>query len=385
MLEPLTWALAALLAVLTCVSLGQGMVLAWRSGSDIDLASRANEYAWFRAGHYPNPSIAPATVQPRPPYSVYPPYAFPMLALFFEPGGLLQGRVVVELLSLVAIVALAAFGQRAVPRAATLAALAGPAIAGNGSAVALGQFSIICVGLLISQVLLLQRGKTVAAGCCWALAMLKPQIALAFAALFVVRRQWVGLLVGGAMLVALSALACWWTGVAPSGLADHWLMRSSLSFAADQKVSGPAQVASWLKTDGRVVQWSAVALLVGMSGGLGLALRRLPRPPDMLDLAGICGVLGAVLVYHRHYDNVMLLFTLLACLRRAVSRPSLAWTVALFAMGFSLWIPQRLFEQLPAQQFLRPVIWSVVAAMLLVSIVRTRDVPSDAPAPVEPG
>lgn len=371
----------ALLAALTCVAVFQGMALAWRRDSDIDMGFRLNEYVWFREGHYPNPGIEKAPGAGRQPRSVYPPYAFPMLALFFEPGGRLQGRIVVAVLSSVALVGMAAFGRRVVPAAAALAAIAGPAIAGNGSALALGQFSIICVGLLIAQFLLLERGRSAAAGCCWALAMLKPQIALAFAALFLVRRQWRGLLVGCMILIALSVAACWWTEVPPLDVVRNSLLRSSFSFAADGNVSGPLQLAAWLGIDASIGQWAALVALVGLMAGIGLLLRRLPTTPDLLDLAGICGVLGALLVYHRHYDNVMLIFTLLAALRAAACRPSPAWTAAVIAMGCSLWIPQRLFEQLPGYQLYRPVIWSVTAALLALSMTRSRDEPSRAAAP----
>ena len=44
----------------------------------------------------------------------------------------------------------------------------------------LGQFSAACVGLVTLQWLLLQRQKPLLAGLCWALAMIKPQIAVPF-------------------------------------------------------------------------------------------------------------------------------------------------------------------------------------------------------------
>jgi hypothetical protein len=345
---------------------------------------RLHEYAWFRNGHYPNPAIEIAAGAGRQPRSVYPPYAFPMLALFFEPGGRIQGRIIVQVLSGVALVGMAAFGRRLVPAAAALAAIAAPAIAGNGSALALGQFSIICVGLLVAQFSLLERGRSGAAGCCWALAMLKPQIALAFAALFFVRRHWHGLLVGGMILVAASAAACWWTEVSPLDVLRNSLLRSSFSFAADGNVAGAAHLAAWLGIDASLVQWTALAALVALIAGIGLWLRRLSTEPDLLDLAGICGVLGALLVYHRHYDNVMLAFTLLAAIRAAASGPSTTWTAAVIAMGGSLWIPQRFFEQLPGHQCYRPIIWSATAALLALSMARRRGGPSTSGGPRGP-
>jgi hypothetical protein len=39
-------------------------------------------------------------------------------------------------------------------------------------------------------------------------------------------------------------------------------------------------------------------------------------------------------------------------------------------MGLTVWIPQRLIEQIPGQELIRSLIWSTVALVLLASIVR---------------
>lgn len=54
----------------------------------------------------------------------------------------------------------------------------------------MGQFSIICVGCILLQMLLPARGRLLAAGVCWMSAMLKPQVVLAFAVLGLARQEW---------------------------------------------------------------------------------------------------------------------------------------------------------------------------------------------------
>jgi hypothetical protein len=52
------------------------------------------------------------------------------------------------------------------------------------NALAQGQFSILCMGLIVGQLVLLENGRHLGAGICWALATIKPQIALPFALAF---------------------------------------------------------------------------------------------------------------------------------------------------------------------------------------------------------
>ena len=42
------------------------------------------------------------------------------------------------------------------------------------------------------------------------------------ALLFVIEKQWRGLLVGLALLAGLSLVACAWTGISPLAMVDHW-------------------------------------------------------------------------------------------------------------------------------------------------------------------
>ena len=60
-----------------------------------DLRTRAAEYAAFREGVYPNRLLADVPRERRLPYTVYPPFALPMFGIFFEPGGITQGALLV--------------------------------------------------------------------------------------------------------------------------------------------------------------------------------------------------------------------------------------------------------------------------------------------------
>jgi len=75
-----------LLALLAVATLLNGLLHAWLApGGDMFL--RLNEYGYFRNGVFPHPQLALRKGLEITTVSVYPPYAMPMFAPFFHPGG----------------------------------------------------------------------------------------------------------------------------------------------------------------------------------------------------------------------------------------------------------------------------------------------------------
>ena len=376
--------LVVLLGMAAAAIFVNGLVMAWTTPADdtllarvgdFDMRDRAAEYRCFRQGVYPNQQLAGPNPPPWVRNSPYPPYAFPMLALFFEPGGALQGRILLEAVSLTALFVIGWFGARelafAGPAVSAIGALAGIAITGNSTVFALGHFSILCMGLVVGQIALLRNGRPVAAGICWALAMIKPQIALAFAPLFMIDRQWRGLAAGGGLLVALGLSACWWTGVPPLRAISGWwvgLGQSGTVSTIGQGV-GPGSIAAALDINPRHVHKALLVVLGGSLASMSWWLWRRPvnrgdRGGLLVPLAGVCAVLGEVCLYHFHYDNVMLVPSAIAMLAVAVTRPAW-WSRGLAAVMMStLWIPHRFITMVPYNGLARAVIWVAVAAVL---------------------
>jgi len=374
--DALLWMLAGMLLLLAVAAFALGCFQCWGLNSDIDMQTRLTEYTWFRQGIYPNRHLAGPSSPRAVPYTVYPPYALPMFAFFFEPDGLAQGRVLVELLSLASLVVIGFHGFRSLrfagPALAAVGAVAGAAVVANATVLALGQFSILCVGLIVQQQLFLQRHRQYAAGICWALAMIKPQIALAFALLFVVDRQWRGFLLGLVIVAALSLFACWWTGVPLERVARYWLFDMPLYFSAGSQGLGPGPLAALFGLSTRLVQGVALAVL----GCIGLAtarfwgrhVHRLAVPP----LAGVLAVLGELFLYHYHYDNIMLFPAVIGILGVAASVRSPGTVVLAALLLATVCLPHRLLTQIPFHGFGRAAIWSVVGAVLLAHSVDWR-------------
>lgn len=364
--RPRRWALGlTLLALLAVAALLNGLLFAWLSpGGDMYL--RLNEYGYFRAGVFPHPQMALRKGLEITALSVYPPYAMPMFAPFFHPGGAVQGRVLIQVLSLLSLGLIGWVGQRllrgAGAAAGVLGALAGAAISGNSNALAHGQFSLICMGLITAQWLLLARHQRIPAGLCWALAMIKPQIALPFALPFLQTRRLRGLVVGVALLLALSAVAFWHTGVTPLHYLEIWTRPQSMDF-----IRGGSQSSAGDLADSFGLSAAASQLLVAGLTATAVSLWwwcRRRQPEDPLQTAAVCAAASAVGFYHLNYDNILLFPALLMTLRLAITRQRPQWRLLAVAMALSLWTPQRIIEQVPLGGQAQLLLWLVVGVVL---------------------
>lgn len=341
---------------------------AWGRQSDGDMGRRAAEYALFREGIYPNAWLEPHPAPDATHYTVYPPYAFPLFAFFFEPGGISQGRFLIEALSLASVAVMGLFAYRTlIPYGQPIAwvgALSGAAIAGNVTALIVGQFSIICVGLVIQQWILLERNRPLGAGVCWALAMIKPQIALPFAALFLCKGRMRGVVLGLLLLLGLSLAACWWTDVTPSEVLAHWTGGMSLKFTQTGDGIGLGMVARAVGTNYWMVQAAAIGVLAAFCVAVSAFLRRFGHR-GTLPLAGACAVAGMFLCYHLYYDNVMLFPALLATIHAAMTwRTPVARAVAAATL-LLLVLHRRLFPNETIHDVAQAIVWGAAAIMPL--------------------
>ena len=354
-----------LLALLAVATLLNGLLHAWLApGGDMFL--RLNEYGYFRNGVFPHPQLALRKGLEITTVSVYPPYAMPMFAPFFHPGGAMQGRLVIQALSLLSLGLIGWVGQRllrgAGAAAGVLGALAGAAISGNSNALAHGQFSLVCMGLITTQWLLLARQRRIPAGLCWALAMIKPQIALPFALPFLWKRWLRGLVVGVSLLVALSAVAFWHTGVTPLDYLQLWTRPQSMDFIRGGSQSAAGDLAYNFGLSAAASQL-LVAGLTAAAVGLWWWCRR-HQSDDPLQTAAVCAAASAVGFYHFNYDNILLFPALLMTLRLAITRLGTQWRLLAVAMAMSLWTPQRIIDRVLLGGQAQLLLWLLVGVVL---------------------
>jgi MFS family permease len=220
------------------------------------------------------------------------------------------------------------------------------------------------------------------------MAMVKPQIAACFALPFLGRGRRRGLAVGLALLAGLTALALLHTNTDPLAYLASWLAVLP-GFIGDGNVNAAASLLTGWRGSGSH-HLLAAALLAGLAviigawlgskllssladasrRGFGKAWRHQP-----LTLAGLCGVVGAVAVYHRNVDNIMLFPALLAALRLGLGRHRLVDGGLAVLMAASVWTPQRLLDLWPGSALAQSLIWGVLAIRLLAEMVSHGDEP----------
>ena len=365
----LPWVVIGLLTLMAVATLANGLLYAWQQPGG-DMYARLAEYQIFRSGVYPHHQLATTTDLPNFTTSVYPPYALPMFAAFFAWGGAIQGRVTIQLLSLLSLGLIAWYGYRRLRFAGLptglLGALAGVAISGNSNALAQGQFSILCMGLVVAQLVLLENSRYLSAGICWALAMIKPQIALPFALAFFTRQKFVGLLCGIGLLIALSISAFWHTKVSPLAFVKVWTKKGSIDFIKEGNITPASLLAQVTGID------ASIAQIVALGAGTILVicgwwwLQKQSVTLSQLQLAGIYAAIGAVIFYHRNYDNIMLFPLLLCILEIACVMKQRFWTILSLTICAALWTPQRIIDSLSLSTA-QSIVWVVAGVALAIA------------------
>ncbi|MFN5463891.1 MAG: glycosyltransferase 87 family protein [Cyanobacteriota bacterium] len=374
----LQWVLLALLLITTIYFLLHGLTAGLRHPA-ADLITRFREYAVYREGLYPMRILVPHPVPKSFPYTVYPPYALPMFAVFFGIGGMAQAWGVVIALSIVSLALFAWIGWRTLRFAgltpALLGALAPVAISGNSYSLFQGQFSLLCMGLISLQWLLLNRQKPRAAGLCWAAAMLKPQIALAFVLPLLWRSNRKGLLIGLAALLGLGAVALVHTNVSPLRYVEVWLQPERFSFAQAgtknlMNLLGPGTAAFLLLLLIGVLAIGLLTKKTTFSGSprsdFAASLTKLfDGKTPTLRLQALCGVVGSVVFYHHPYDNIMLYPALLDIFGLALRDHRIWLKLLATAMAIALWAPLHWVANNPTFQSFSTIVSVLVGLTLL--------------------
>ena len=405
-----------LLFLLAGAVIANGLRLAWSPLVKGDLRERFDEWRLFQAGIYPSAHLASAAQRAIPYFrtTVYLPWALPLFTPFFAGGGFLQGKLITQGASILALVPISLIGWRSLSpwgrAAGWLGALAPVAIAGNSNCLGHPQFGILCMGLISLQWWLQKRGFPMPAGICWALAMLKPQIAAPFALTMLLPGQRRGLGCGLALLTALSAVALLCTSTSPVAFAASWLKtmpyfigsgnQNALAWLVDLPSSlelSPWRSAMlglfcmvvagtvWLSWSRHVRGELRLPHLLGRvespswlrrgqghlrSAGDVLGWFEWAWRDDPLSLVALLAVVGQLGFYHRHYDNILMFPALLASWRRLLQRRSVFDGLLTALVVVSLWTPQRLLDLWPGHAVAQASIWCVLGVSLALDLAR---------------
>jgi hypothetical protein len=249
-------------------------------------------------------------------------------------------------------------------------------IRGLNLCLTLGQFSAACVGLVTLQWLLLQRQKPLPAGLCWALAMIKPQIAVTFALPLLLPKYRKGLWLGSGILAGLSVVALWHTGTQPIDFLASWL--KTLQYFTDLSPNLTGALTNSSLGESNSFKTSLIGIFVAIAGSVYIAIRqakfirqlwaRFTQASISMELAGISAIAGATLFYHGYYDNIMLYPALLCCWLITFKRPTLGNTILAALITVSLSAPVSLFFGLPGYQMFQVLTWLTAGIVLILRI-----------------
>jgi hypothetical protein len=290
----------------------------------------------------------------------YPPWAFFWANLFMPPVSWNVARPWFFVLNLACLVFLARFAWEASPSGLLSHRLflmfGALAVNSIGTTLGNGQWGLVLMVLLILAVRTLGMGRGMPSGFLYAVALLKPTFVFTFAVIFLARGRRV-LLLTAALLTVLASLAVgWWVKTNPLEMIQQLFAQTEVWHHIPYSLQDYLAVLGFSSTASALV-----------SLGLALALTLLficKRPGDLLVQMAVCGTLARVGPYHQLYDDVLMIFLLLALGRLFLLRPTVANGLVYVLIMISLCLPGRLTVS-PTIGFLHIILWSCGLAWLL--------------------
>lgn len=331
------------LVILAVSSLSVGFYyLAFHEAIPMDLRVRWVEQQYIYREYYPYPigDSEPFVIPEIGPVNSggYFPWSFFSSIMFFPPLSLEITRFYHLFLNLGGLVILGTFayqvGAKYGRKEAIFSVAAALAINGHIRTLVIGQYGIIINALLILMFWLLQRDRNKLAGLVYGIALLKPNIsALFFFILVLQRRYWAIITCLG--YVGLGTLIIWRVTATNPVEMVMTVFRQSKSFADQGSSSVNFLVALGLNPD------QAVLLLAPVAMAIVLLLFYQFRFSPLLTQFAIATVIGRVSTYHRNYDDLMVVFLLLALIDLGFRSPKLIHSLALALVAISLYLPAR--------------------------------------------
>ena len=286
----------------------------------------------------------------------YPPWAYPLITFFAWPEWPAT-RAYFALLNLLALAAitwalyeLAGKGDRG--------ALVATACLMNSTfcmTLGMGQLGIMTLLFLALALVYQQRKKEIPAGIFLGLSLLKPTISLPFLIPFLVKKKGKTLSLGAATVLFLWAITALVTKTPPYDLLTEWLAAASaLKFEGD----GPAHLfAVW-----GIPRSAFTVLTVAITVPVLFILRKEP----WVLLFGITAVAARFWTYHRFYDNILLVFLLLAYIEAGYQKlPPRRFWAGFAVLALTLWPPASAFNYLTNE--FQYIAWTACGAWLAAS------------------
>ena len=223
-----------------------------------------------------------------------------------------------------------------------------------------GQLGILVMALLAGFIMLEECNWHLLAGILAGVAAIKPNIGGPFLCVLIVRRRWPGFC-GALGFIVVGSLFIWYvTGANPTEMLQQ-MLRGAETFLGD--AYGPPNL---LAAAGIPLPTATtITALIGVIAALTLTIRY--RRIPLLPLFGMISVIARFWAYHKTYDNITVVFLLVALGELMVSRRKNRIVSTVFwAVGISLWLPAKYTDYWPFQIF-EMLIWIVGLVVLCVA------------------
>jgi hypothetical protein len=346
------WLATALLILLGLIYVAYGVATLIAPNFEGDLRYRWRERSYLSAGVDPydvsiqfggvkpnaaeKARIAEHNLQNEPHIGAgYPPWGLAASFLFIPPGPQRLAQVVFAAISILALGLIVwqafALGQHWGTGPGLLMAATIFAMFGNASTLHWGQYGLILNAFLLLSLWAYAKGHAIGSGLAMALAAIKPNYSALQVAVMVSRQQWVSLLAVAVVCAAASLVPWVLTGVNPIEMIQQMLRQSA--YVSDFDGSLLRLARSMMPYPQAVASLG----LVGLAAVLLLGWKY--RHSSPLVATSVAAVIGRICLYNREYDNVMLMFPLLALglLALTIRKP---WAWIVFAIyGATLWTP----------------------------------------------
>lgn len=331
-----------------------------------DLFSRWQEQQYIYRGIYPydamkgSPNIIPeiGVIDS----GGYPPWAFFTGFFLLPPISWELTRLYHLFLNIVSIVILGIFAyQVGLPYGkskALFSLTAALAMSSHKSTLEMGNYGIIINALLIIMFWLIQKNKNIWAGLIFGIAMIKPTISGLYFLILIVQRRLQAIL-AFFLYIILGSINIWIiTKLTPIYMLNKIIGQSK--YFADKGYSG-INAFTALGLDPK-----QATLLLGILGiFLITIIIYLCRNYSLLNLFAICCVIGRVFTYHRIYDNLMVIFLLLAIIKLTFEKPNKLNILFLSLVSLSLWLPAIIIDKANLE-FVQMMIWIISLGHLLI-------------------
>jgi hypothetical protein len=331
-----------------------------------DLYSRWQEQQYIYRGLYPydiitgspliDPKIGAITS------GGYPPWAFFSGFIFLPPIPWELTRWYHGFLNTISLVILAVFayqiGKPYGKLKAWFTVVACLSISSHSTTLAVGQYGIIINALLIGVFWLLKKNYNLSAGFFLGLALLKPSISALYFFILVIRKRVDSIFVCGLYIVIGSSIIGVITQVSPIYMIEKMIKVSK--YYVNSGYSG-INVLTNLGIDPA----TATILLAIVGTAVVISLFYLFKDHSLLFLFAITAVIGRLWTYHLVYDNVMLVFLLLAVIDLTFKKPNKSNILILTLVLLSLSLPAKVTD-LPFAQIIQSTIWVSVFLYVLI-------------------